>query len=78
MSRTYRRKPRCFRNPTTLGTQKLEQYANELLKETIFYSNRLAIRANRSSGKIPSAYDDLSYNTREPTKDKIKPRFIRR
>jgi hypothetical protein len=75
MSRTYRKKPNCFRKPTTLGTQKKEQYANEEIKETRFSSNRLSARANISSGKLPSSYDDLSYNTRERTNSEIKSRL---
>ena len=71
MSRTYRKKPRCFRKPTTLNAQKIEQKAFNCIVEAGHYSVRLAVRANRSSGAIPSSYDDLHYATRErekPTK----------
>jgi hypothetical protein len=76
MTRTYRRQPRCFRNPTTLNTQKIEQRAKDELTE---YGNcssiRLRIRANKNSNAIVTAYDDIRYNTRERTKSSLKYRF---
>jgi hypothetical protein len=79
MTRTYRRKPRCFRNPTTLNAQKVEQKAlDDLTYYNCLPSNRLVVRANRSSGAIPSSYDDLDYATSERTKSSLKYRFTKK
>lgn len=57
----------------------MEQYAKEALTEYgDCASNRLTVRANRSSGAIPTNYDDLSYATSERTKSSLKYRFTKK
>lgn len=68
MSRTYRNKPRCFRYPSTFPVIRMEMAAIDCLVEAFEVApNRLANRGN-PCGAIPTAYDDLSYDTRERSK----------
>lgn len=73
MSRTYRNRPRCFRHPSTTPIMRLEIAAREALADEGFVSpNRQRCRANPHSDAIPTAWDDLSYHTRERSKPKVK------
>jgi hypothetical protein len=64
MSRTKRSKNikyKFFRDPKTKNTQTAEFYASAELEQAGFaIPNRLTARANPTSGKVPTSYDDLN------------------